>query len=357
MAYLQFDGVTNASNSHRHISNLFDAKLLAIENLWKAGITVTLVTTVVNTVNEKGVGPLLEFVIQNSDKLGGISLHPVSFTGRDDDISGGDRRRQRYTISHLAHEFARYFEGRIDPYRDWFPLGMAGAFASLADHLRGPDVQFGGLSCSCHPNCGSAVMMVVNDRTKAWAPLSAFFDLDRFMEDIRVIVDTGRGRALSLTQIGLSFLRNYDQSKAPAGLTIEKLLRLVNRRMGGAFTHGEQPPQEEWKLLWIGGMWFQDLWTYDFRRTEMCVIPYATQEGEISFCAYNTGVGWRQIVENMHMVATTKDWFADKGRHQIYAGDRPMPLPKSLKRQLPVVETVGAGESKGGCGTGCGCSH
>ena len=57
-------------------------------------------------------------------------------------------------------------------------------------------------------------------------------------------------------------------------------------------------------------MWFQDLWTYDFRRTEMCVIPYATQEGEISFCAYNTGVGWRQIVENMHMVATTKDWFA-----------------------------------------------
>ena len=56
--------------------------------------------------------------------------------------------------------------------------------------------------------------------------------------------------------------------------------------------------------MWVGGMWFQDLWTYDFRRTEMCVIPYATQEGEISFCAYNTGVGWRQIVENMHMVAT-----------------------------------------------------
>src|SRR5215813_15326471 len=27
----------------------------------------------------------------------------------------------------------------------------------------------------------------------------------------------------------------------------------------------------------------------------------STQEGEISFCAYNTGVGWRQIVENMHI--------------------------------------------------------
>jgi uncharacterized radical SAM superfamily Fe-S cluster-containing enzyme len=85
-------------------------------------------------------------------------------------------------------------------------------------------------------------------------------------------------------------------------------------------------------------MWFQDLWTYDFRRTEMCVIPYGTQEGEISFCAYNTGVGWRQVVENMHTVAKTKEWFKARGRHQVYAGDKPMPLPeRSEKKKLPVV--------------------
>ena len=84
-------------------------------------------------------------------------------------------------------------------------------------------------------------------------------------------------------------------------------------------------------------MWFQDLWNYDFRRTEMCVIPYGTQEGEISFCAYNTGVGWRNIIEEMRQVASTQDWFAQKGRHQIYAGNRPVPLPKALKRKLPVV--------------------
>jgi hypothetical protein len=100
-------------------------------------------------------------------------------------------------------------------------------------------------------------------------------------------------------------------------------------------------------------MWFQDLWTYDFRRTEMCVIPYATQEGEISFCAYNTGVGWRQIVENMHMVATTKDWFQARGRHKIYAGNRAMDLPS---RALPVMgaQVEGAAADKA-CGSGCGC--
>jgi uncharacterized radical SAM superfamily Fe-S cluster-containing enzyme len=100
-------------------------------------------------------------------------------------------------------------------------------------------------------------------------------------------------------------------------------------------------------------MWFQDLWTYDFRRTEMCVIPYATQEGEISFCAYNTGVGWRQIVENMHMVASTKEWFQARGRHRIYAGNRPMELPSRPSRSLPVMAHAGA-EAEA-CGAGCGC--
>ena len=79
-------------------------------------------------------------------------------------------------------------------------------------------------------------------------------------------------------------------------------------------------------MLLVAGMWFQDLFNYDFRRTEMCIIPYATQMGEISFCAYNTGVGWRKIVEKMHMSATTIDWFKTKGRHKIYAGGHAVPL-------------------------------
>ena len=69
-------------------------------------------------------------------------------------------------------------------------------------------------------------------------------------------------------------------------------------------------------------MWFQDLYNYDFRRTEQCIIPYATQEGEISFCAYNTGVGWRNIIEKMHMTATLTKWYDEHGRHEIFAGGK-----------------------------------
>src|SRR4030095_16130999 len=35
-AYLQFDGIGNAANSHRRVGNLFDVKLRAIENLYNA---------------------------------------------------------------------------------------------------------------------------------------------------------------------------------------------------------------------------------------------------------------------------------------------------------------------------------
>jgi hypothetical protein len=82
-------------------------------------------------------------------------------------------------------------------------------------------------------------------------------------------------------------------------------------------------------------MWFQDLFNYDFRRTEMCIIPYGTQLGEISFCAYNTGAGWRQIVEEMHQSATLAEWYKEKGRHPVYAHGRRVPLPSFTPAPVP----------------------
>jgi hypothetical protein len=55
----------------------------------------------------------------------------------------------------------------------------------------------------------------------------------------------------------------------------------------------------------------------------------------------------------MHMVASTKDWFQERGRHKIYAGNRPMELPSRPSRSLPVMSHAGAeGEARG---AGCGC--
>jgi uncharacterized radical SAM superfamily Fe-S cluster-containing enzyme len=149
-------------------------------------------------------------------------------------------------------------------------------------------------------------------------------------------------------------MRNFDEKKAPAGLTPRKMLEMFNGKMGRSGGSETASKKSDWRTTSILSMWFQDLWNYDFRRTEMCVIPYGTQEGEISFCAYNTGVGWRQIIEEMRQVASTKDWFQEKGRHSIYAGNRPVPLPTALKRKLPVVAVEGGKWNVNGNGNGSG---
>jgi hypothetical protein len=60
----------------------------------------------------------------------------------------------------------------------------------------------------------------------------------------------------------------------------------------------------------------------------MCIIPYGTQMGEISFCAYNTGVGWRNVIEKMKANATVGEWYRTKGRHPVYAKNQDLPLPR-----------------------------
>ena len=97
--------------------------------------------------------------------------------------------------------------------------------------------------------------------------------------------------------------------------------------------------RDRWNFLFIAGMWFQDLFNYDFRRTERCIIPYATQEGEISFCAYNTGLGWRNIIEKMHMTATLTKWYEEHGRHEIFAGGKSVALA-SAEHSLKLDELI-----------------
>ena len=97
--------------------------------------------------------------------------------------------------------------------------------------------------------------------------------------------------------------------------------------------------QDPWNFLFIAGMWFQDLFNYDFRRTEMCIIPYATQQGEISFCAYNTGIGWRKIIENMYKNATVAEWYKNHGKHDIYAKGKNVNLQTSNTRSALTPRT------------------
>jgi tetraether lipid synthase len=347
--YLQFDGVSEEKNKHRGVGNLFDVKLRAIENLASVGIKVTLVVTIVNSINNDGIGKIVEFAARNIDKVQTIAFQPVSFTGRDEDISDELRRKWRYTLAGMTHDLKEQLGGRLQPLRDWFPLSSYSAFTSVMDMLQGADAPWGWSSCNCHPNCGIFTLIVVNRKTGEFKSLFDFFNYEQFMKDVAVITDTARGKKLSYAQLAMAILRNYDALAAPAGFPISQIINLFkpsstnsnsdrNDRMKSL---KPEDSSDLWRVLCVEGMWFQDLFNYDFRRTEMCVIPYGTQEGEISFCAYNTGVGWRQIIENMHKTANLADWYQEHGRHAVYAAGKSVPgIEKKHSLSLPIVQAV-----------------
>jgi uncharacterized radical SAM superfamily Fe-S cluster-containing enzyme len=343
-AYLQFDGIGNAANSHRRVGNLFDVKLRAIENLYNAGVDIVPVITIVNGVNNEQVGRVIEFALDNPKRINFLSFQPVSFTGRDEEITPERRKAQRYTLSHLAHDVKNQ-TGIGEPTRDWFPISFMSTFTDWADLVHGPDAGWGQLTCGCHPNCGVGMAVMIDKETKEAVPVTAFLKGEQLAKDVALVNDAARGRFLSILGMALALMRNYDPFKAPTHFRVTDLLKKFDKTFGATkgARHGrygkvegsrtkediEKRRADRWNFLFIAGMWFQDLFNYDFRRTEMCIIPYATQQGEISFCAYNTGIGWRNIVEKMHMTATLTRWYEEHGRHEIFAGNKHVPLPST----------------------------
>jgi uncharacterized radical SAM superfamily Fe-S cluster-containing enzyme len=357
-AYLQFDGIGNAANSHRRVGNLFDVKLRAIENLHAAGVDIVPVITIVNGVNNEQVGRVVEFALDNPKKINFLSFQPVSFTGRDEEVTPERRAAQRYTLSHLAHDVKNQ-TGLGEPTRDWFPISFMGTFTDWADTVKGPEHEWGNVTCGCHPNCGIGMAVMVDKETKEAVPVTAFLKADRLAKDVAQVNDAARGRFLSIVGMALALMRNYDPFQAPTHFRLADLLKKFDKTFGatkgaqrGKYgkVGGERTAQDievrradRWNFLFIAGMWFQDLFNYDFRRTEMCIIPYATQQGEISFCAYNTGIGWRNIIEKMHMTATLTKWYDEHGRHEIFAGNKHVPLATTEHSLKLNADAVAAG--------------
>ena len=333
-AYLQFDGIGNAANSHRLVGNLFDVKLRAIENLW---------------TRRRRHRPGHDHR-QRRQQRAGRPDHPVRARQPEEDQlpvvpagvvhrprRGGHAERraaQRYTLSHLAHDVKNQM-GIGEPVRDWFPISFMGTFTDWADLVHGPTAEWGNLTCGCHPNCGIGMAVMIDKETKEAVPVTAFLKADSARQG-PAARSTTRRAAGSCRSIGmaLALMKNYDPFKAPTHFKLIDLMKKFDKTFGATGKNygkvtGDRTSDDidmrradRWNFLFIAGMWFQDLFNYDFRRTERCIIPYATQEGEISFCAYNTGIGWRNIIEKMHMTATLTKWYEEHGRHEIFAGGK-----------------------------------
>lgn len=342
--YLQFDGTTEAKNSHRGLGNYMDLKRCALDNIAAGGMKTTLQTTVVNRLNNDGLGDIVRFAAEEVDKIHGIIFQPVMFCGRDEGVSDDERYTKRYPVSQIAYDLEKQTSIDWQPMRDWFPVSAYGTFAHLCDVLH-PDAELGSLFCDIHPNHGIFSPLLINSTTREIIPVAKFFDVARFLRDLVEITDLGRRPAITKAIVLLSVARNFDRTKAPVGLGFDQLRRLLADcfyRVAGSGSDWSQRAysyEGSWKLVMITPMTFQDLYNYDLSTMSDSRTPMATQEGEITFCAYNGG-RWRNVVEHVHQTATLTEWNRTHARHRIYANGKQVDLGSrsSVPSELVQIE-------------------
>src|SRR5262249_19754451 len=203
-------------------------------------------------------------------------------------------------------------------------------FSHLCDVMH-PEAELGSLFCDIHPNQGIFSPILINSDTREIVPVAKFFDVQQFLTDLVGITDLGRGPAITKAMVLLSAMRHFNDTKAPDGFGFEQLRRLLGdcfyRVAGSSAGWSERAYSyaEAWKLVMITAMSFQDVRNYDLSTMSDSKTPVATQEGEITFCAYNGG-RWRRVVEHLHQTAGLADWNRAHGRHRVYAKGKDVEL-------------------------------
>ena len=133
--------------------------------------------------------------------------------------------------------------------------------------------------------------VMIDKETKEAVPVTAFLNAEQLAKDVAKVNDAARGKFLSVVGMALALMRNYDPFKAPTHFRIADLMKKFDKTFGATgknygkvsgdrtMSDIEKRRADRWNFLFIAGMWFQDLFNYDFRRTEMCIIPYAHAAG------------------------------------------------------------------------------
>jgi len=275
----------------RGLDGLWDLKRKAVENARKADLRIVLVPTIIKTINDNQVGNILEFTIENSDVISGISYQPVSFTGR---ISREERERQRYTLSDLARDIERQ-TGYLKSLEDWYPLSVTSPFSKLLTAIWKYDV----MKITSHADCGIGSYIFVNTRTKKVIAITKLIDIEGFTSELNRLVKQRISHIRALTAISAErILKKFFRAEiAQDGMTPEICLELFQ----GVVDKEAQRRLEltcDWNMVMVGGMHFQDSYNYNVDRVKRCAIHYAAPDGRMyPFCTYNSGPVFREKVE------------------------------------------------------------
>jgi len=300
--YLQFDGTSDeVYKKTRGLTGLWELKVKAVENARGADLRVVLVPTIIKSINDDQVGNIMQFAVDNSDVISGISYQPVAFTGR---ISTAERERQRYTLSDLAHDVEKQ-TGYLKAMEDWYPLSVTSPFSKLLTAIWKYEV----MKITSHADCGIGSYIFVNAKTKRVIPITRLIDIEGFTMDLNKLVKQKISNIRSLTALSAQHLLNkhFREEEAKDGISPQVCLELFQ----GVVDKEAQRRVDliyNWNMLLVGGMHFQDSYNYNIDRVKRCAIHYAAPNGRMyPFCAYNSGPVFREKIERQFSVPL-EDW-------------------------------------------------
>ncbi|MBU1209506.1 MAG: radical SAM protein [Proteobacteria bacterium] len=311
--YLQFDGTGDeVYQKTRGLSGLWELKVKAVENARESGLRIVLVPTIIKTINDHQVGNILQFTIDNSDVISGISYQPVAFTGR---ISVEERERQRYTLSDLAKDIESQ-TGYLKAREDWYPLSVTSPFSKLLSAIWKYEV----MKITSHADCGIGSYIFVNSQTKSVTPITKIIDIEGFTMDLNKLVKQKISHIRALTALSAQRLlkKHFREEEAKDGMTPEICLELFQ----GVVDKEAQKRVEliyNWNMVLVGGMHFQDAYNYNVDRVKRCSIHYAAPNGRMyPFCTYNSGPVFREKIERQYSIPL-EEW---RQRHRHLEEDR-----------------------------------
>ncbi len=297
--YLQMDGTTDNVFEVIRGRKLLGTKLAVLESARKAGLRIIFVPTIVRGVNDHQIGSLFRLAFENLDILSGMSIQPVTFTGR---YPEADRIRLRFTLADLAREFSAQ-TGLTDPREDWFPLNAAVPLVRFGGALYGTTP----VNHSCHPHCGLMALLFV-DRNRNAVPVTQFLDLHGLLREIDDLASrTRKQRVKMFSRVRAMHLlaHHFRASKAPEGLTFTRFLQTLEGFAEKKYTWENRFSGHTYKTFFVAGMHFMDAYNYDLDRLSRCGVHYATADGKAyPFCTFNSGPTYRHVVGKGFVPAT-----------------------------------------------------
>ncbi len=261
---LQLDALSNpALRVLRGNGDHGAVKLRALDNLERAGVRTTIVSTVAKGVNDGKIGECVRLLFER-DFILSLMFQPAAFTG--------------YGGAHFApHD----------------PLDVM----TIPDVVRGCEEQTGGLlrrgdflplPCS-HPGCFGLTYLLKTD--EGFVPFPRFMELDRYLE---VIANRGTIRPDEEFEGTIQATINQLWSAAGQIPDSARILRTLKRALRLMYPEGRALRLEERlqvgeglvKTIFIHA--FMDDHTFEVDRIKKCCTHYALPDGRLMpGCAYN----------------------------------------------------------------------